>query len=108
MGTYRVVLLSVVPRLEQPVSNREGPGLICSDVVEIESRAGQCILYVVHNLSLDGLDIGAEVGAHQLPHLLRALLGLIILKLRLYISKNNIFVRMSIKSYFPFENDNHL
>jgi hypothetical protein len=73
-----VILLGIVPRFDQSISNRESGCLVSSEVVEIESSSSEGVLHMVDNLSLDGLGVVAEVGLHQLPHLLRSFLGVVV------------------------------
>ena len=74
-NTYCVILLGVVPCFEQAVAHRVCCGLISSHVVEVESGARQSVLDVIDDGSLDGLLVGANVGAHQLPHLFLPFVG---------------------------------
>lgn len=78
-----VVLLGVIPRLNQSIPNREGCSLVRRKVVEVEASASEGVLDVVDNLALNALAVGAHVRAHQLPHLVCALLGVVVLELRL-------------------------
>ena len=78
-----MVLLRIIPRLEKSISDSVGRGLVSTKVIEIESSTRQSVLNVVHDLPLDGSPVVAKIRAHELPHLIRALLGGIILELRL-------------------------
>ena len=78
-----MVLLRIIPRLKESISDGVSGGLVCAKVIEIESCTRQCVLNVVHDLPLDGCPVSAKIGAHELPHLIRALLGGVILELRL-------------------------
>lgn len=70
-----VVGLSVVPGLEESVTNGEGGSLVSTKVVEVETGASKSVLDVVHDLLLDVLLAGGKVSAHELPHLFLTLLG---------------------------------
>lgn len=78
-----MILLCIVPRLKESVTDSKGRCLVRCEVIEIEPGAGERVLNVVGDLSLDGLFVGAEVRAHQLPHLFISLLLLVVLEFRL-------------------------
>ena len=78
-----MVLLRIIPRLEESISDSIGRGLVSTKVIEIESSTRQRVLNVVHDLPLDGCPVSTKIRAHELPHLIRALLGGIVLELRL-------------------------
>ena len=65
-------LLGVIPGLDKAVTNREGGSLVGSHVVKVEAGASQSVLDVVDDAALDGALVGADVGVHELPHLLLA------------------------------------
>ena len=70
-----MVLLGVVPCFKQAIAHRVCRGLISSHVVEVEPGAGQSVLDVIDDGSLDGSPVCANVRAHQLPHLFLSLVG---------------------------------
>ena len=84
-------LLGIVPGLDESISDSECSSLISTEIVKIESGSCESILNMVHDLSLDGLSIVSEVRFHEFPHLLSALLGVVILELRLYQIKSECF-----------------
>ena len=73
--TYGVVLLSVIPCFKQAIAHRVCRGLVSSHVVEVKPCAGQSVLDVIDDGSLDGSPVCANVRAHQLPHLFLPLVG---------------------------------
>ena len=83
-----VVLLGVVPRLDESISDGVSSSLISTEVVKVESGSSQGVLNMVDDLSLDGLFVVSKVRLHELPHLLSSLLGVVVLEFRL--KKHNI------------------
>ena len=67
-----MVLLGVVPGLDQAIAHRVCGSLVSTLVIEIEACAGQSVLDVVDDRALDAALISADVRAHQLPELLLA------------------------------------
>ena len=64
------VLLSIVERLDQSISDTVSNAEITMLVIEVEAVLGEGVLNVVHNGGLDGFDVDGGVGAHKLPELL--------------------------------------
>lgn len=85
-----VILLCIVPGLKESISDSVGSSLIGSKIIEIESGSSQRILNMVHDLPLDGSPVSTEVRAHELPHLVSALLRAVIFELRLQKKEQNI------------------
>ena len=78
-----MILLGVIPGFYQSISDSIRACLIGSEVVEVEPGPGEGVLNVVHNGPLQRLLVISQVGAHQLPHLLSALLVLVIFEFKL-------------------------
>jgi len=75
-------LLGIIPGLDESISDSECSSLISTEIVKIESGSCESILNMVHDLSLDGVDIISKVRIHQFPHFFSALLGIVIFELR--------------------------
>ena len=56
-----MVLLSIIPRLKQSISDSIGCSLISSIVIKIKSCSSQGVLNMVDDLSLDGFDIVSKI-----------------------------------------------
>ena len=82
-----VELLSIVPRLDEPISDSVSSGLVSTEVVKVKSSSSKGVLNMVNNLSLDGLLVVSEVRLHELPHLFSALLGVVVFELSLLLRK---------------------
>mmetsp|Transcript_101606 Transcript_101606/g.140414 ORF Transcript_101606/g.140414 Transcript_101606/m.140414 type:complete len:202 (+) Transcript_101606:1511-2116(+) len=65
-----VEFVSIIPRLDQAISDGVGSGLVSTELIEVETSTCQGVLNVVDDLTLDGLVVGAKIGAHELPHLI--------------------------------------
>jgi hypothetical protein len=87
-----MILLSIIPGLNESISNGVGTGLICAEVVEIESSSSKGVFNMVNDLSLNRLSVVTKVGLHELPHLFSSLLGVIVLEFRSI--KNGIFLSL--------------
>jgi len=61
------MLLSIIPGLDESISDCECSSFVASFSVKIESGTGESILDVVDEGGLDCLDISGNVTTHELP-----------------------------------------
>ena len=74
-----VVSVGVIPGLDQSVAYRVGSGLVCTEVVEVEPGSCKSVLDVVHDGSLNGALVCADVSVHQIPKLVVVLFSSLLL-----------------------------
>ena len=70
-----MILLGVVPSLDQAIAHRVRRGLVSTSVIEIKASSSKSVLDMIYNGSLDGALITSNVRAHKRPHLLLTLRG---------------------------------
>lgn len=68
-----MVLVGVVPGLDEAVAHGVGGSLVGAEVVKVESSAREGVLNMVNDRPLDRVRVRALVSAHQLPKLVFAL-----------------------------------
>lgn len=96
-----MVLLGIVPGLEESISHGQCSGLISSEIIEIESSSSKGVFNMVNDLSLNRLSVVTEIGLHELPHLLSSLLRSIVFELRLnrkwlnFLKFNLLYIRLN-------------
>ena len=87
---YQDVLVGVVELFDQAIAHAVGGGEVCVGCIEVKASSRDGILDVVHNLTLDGSHICAQVTFHQIPQLANLLvLSCMVHKLRLLPNHNN-------------------
>jgi hypothetical protein len=70
----RKVLASVVEALDEAVADAVRGALEAVELGEVEARAAESVLDVLHNVSLERLLVVAEILLHQAPQQMVALL----------------------------------
>ena len=65
-----MILLGVIPSLNQTISHGESSSLVGTKIVEAESCSSKSVLDVVDNGSLDASLVGSDVGVHHGPEFL--------------------------------------
>ena len=96
-----MLLLSVVPRFKESISDSKGSGLVCSIIVKVESGSRKGVFYMIHDLSLNRFGVISEVRPHQLPHFFSSFFRPIVFEFRLFRLKHDIFDLLTLYNTAP-------